>query len=136
MDTHSVRGSLPVATDTLGRRIVPRRHRTVEEKIRIVEESLQAGASAAEVARRYEINANLLFGWRRQHEQGLLRGHRRRTTAAKLVPVKMTGNSREPVTANGTIEIELAEGVRVRVVGEAGTHQIEAVLAALLTRAR
>src|SRR5450755_500874 len=47
----------------VGRR---RRSWTREEKRRIVEESLQEGASIAEVARRYELNANLLFTWRRK----------------------------------------------------------------------
>jgi transposase-like protein len=92
MDTYTVGDALPVATDTLGRRIVPRRHRTVEEKILIVEESLRPGASAAQIARRHDINANLLFTWRRQHEQGLLSGRTRRVShksAAKLVPIKV-----------------------------------------------
>lgn len=51
MDADTSVESLPVATDTLGRRIVRRRHRTMEEKVRIVEESLRPGASGAEVAR-------------------------------------------------------------------------------------
>src|ERR1035441_2217881 len=37
-----------------------------DEKRQIVEESLQDGASIAEVARRHDLNANLLFTWRRQ----------------------------------------------------------------------
>ena len=43
-----------------------RRSWTRDEKRRIVEESLQEGASIAEVARRHELNANLLFTWRRK----------------------------------------------------------------------
>jgi transposase len=43
-------------------------------KRRLVEESLEPGASVALIARRNDINANLLFKWRRQYlkaEQGL-----------------------------------------------------------------
>jgi transposase-like protein len=61
---------LPPATDTLGRKITRRRLRSVEEKRRIVEETLVPGTSVAEIARRHGLNANLLFGWRRLHEQG------------------------------------------------------------------
>ena len=43
-----------------------RRSWTREEKRRIVDESLREGASIAEVARRHELNANLLFTWRRK----------------------------------------------------------------------
>jgi transposase len=43
-----------------------RRSWTRDEKRRIVEESLEEGASIAEVARRHELNANLLFTWRRE----------------------------------------------------------------------
>ena len=43
-----------------------RRSWTRDEKRRIVEESLEDGASIAEVARRHELNANLLFTWRRK----------------------------------------------------------------------
>ena len=43
-----------------------RRSWTRDEKRRIVEESLEEGASIAEVARRHELNANLLFTWRRK----------------------------------------------------------------------
>jgi transposase len=38
-----------------------RRSWTRDERRRIVEESLQEGSSIAEVARRHEVNANLLF---------------------------------------------------------------------------
>jgi transposase len=41
-----------------------RRSWTRNEKRLIVEESLEQGASIAEVARRHEVNANLLFTWR------------------------------------------------------------------------
>ena len=42
-----------------------RRMRTLAEKRGIVEETLQPGALVAVVARRHEVNANQVFGWRR-----------------------------------------------------------------------
>src|SRR6266852_473034 len=53
-----------------------RRRWTAAEKLRIVEESLAAEASVAEVARRHDVHPNLLHAWRRQARPGMLvRGH-------------------------------------------------------------
>ncbi|WP_146770384.1 transposase, partial [Mesorhizobium hawassense] len=43
-----------------------RKSYTLEEKQRLVAESCEPGASVSLVARRHDINANLLFTWRRQ----------------------------------------------------------------------
>ena len=45
-----------------------RRRRTwsADQKQRIIAESFAPGASVAEVARRYGLNANMLFTWRRR----------------------------------------------------------------------
>ena len=42
------------------------------EKRRIVEETLEAGASVARVARRHAINANQVFYWRKKYREGRL----------------------------------------------------------------
>ena len=52
--------------ELIGERVRRRRRAWSEdEKKRIVEETLQPGASVSTVARRHDINANLLFTWRR-----------------------------------------------------------------------
>jgi len=43
-----------------------RRRRSFEEKRRIVEETLETGASVARVARRHAVNANQVFYWRKK----------------------------------------------------------------------
>lgn len=63
----------------------PRQRRTDDEKRRIVEETLTAGASVSVVARRYDVNANQVFAWRRQYRRGGLGG------GAALVPVGVIG---------------------------------------------
>lgn len=60
--------------------------RTNAEKIAIVEEARQPGRSVAETARKYGVNANLIFGWTRLHKRGLLAQCRE---PAKLLPVKV-----------------------------------------------
>jgi transposase len=135
MDTHTVGQASPVATDTLGRRTAPRRLRTAEEKLRIVRETLVGGASVAEIARRHEVNANLLFSWRRQHEQGVLAERTRPPRAAKMLPVQVaTPNASSSGAVASTIEIELPCGARVRLIGDVAAERLTAVLSALARR--
>jgi len=135
MDTNTVEQALPSATDTLGRKTAPRRLRTAEEKLRIVRETLVAGASVAEVARRHGVNANLLFSWRRQHEQGVLAERTRPPRAAKLLPVRLVAPSALASTAPApAIEIERSCGARVRVIGDVDAERLTAVLRALAHR--
>ena len=122
--------STVIATvDTLGRRVAPRNFRTVEEKIHIVTESRMPGASVAEVARRHGVNANQVFTWRLQQEQGVLgRRKRGRPAAVKLLPVHVSHEAQEPLAeassaalaapaSEGRIEIALADGVRITISG-------------------
>ena len=133
--------------------IPSRRMRTNEEKRRIVEEALVPGASVAAVARRHGVNANLLFGWRRLHKQGLL--ERSREPAVPLLPVRVTmptvvterrstgvtrsssrlrGRSLSAPRSSGHIETELPSGARVRVHGRVEPRALAEVLTALATR--
>lgn len=89
--------STPVgAVDTRGRRVAPRRYRTVEEKIRIVTESRVPGESVADVARRHGVNPNQVFTWRRQQDQGVL-GWPARQAAVKLLPVQGAAKRSSPL---------------------------------------
>ena len=81
------------------------------------------------------MNANLLFSWRRQHEQGVLAEHTRTPKAAKLVPVRTSAPVATATPASAaTIEIELPCGARVRLIGDVAAPQLVAVLSALAQR--
>jgi len=128
MDTSTVADRV----DTLGRRVAPRRHRSVEDKRRIIAEARSA-ASVAAVARKHGINANLIFAWMRQEEQGQLGAHTRRAPAGLLaVTVRQEpAPAVEPVpapTPAGHLEIALAEGISVRIFGAVPGERIEQVL--------
>jgi len=91
-----------------------RRRWTPADKLRIVEEAFAPGAVAKRVAERHEISAGLLFTWRRQLTVN---------ASAGFVPVRLmadaAGTPSTPSEAtsgvNGQIEIEMRNGVRVRV---------------------
>jgi len=114
--------STSALVDTNGGQIVGRRRRWPDEmKRRIVAESLVAGASVSIVARRYDINANQLFSWRRRYGVGAAVG------AASLVPVRLEA----PVGSlanDGMIEIMLPGGICVRVRGSVEAVALRQVL--------
>jgi transposase len=134
MDTYTVDQASPATTQTL-ERTTGRRMRAAEEKLRIVQETRVAGTSVAAVARRHGVNANLLFSWRRQYEQGVLVEHTRSPRAAKLLPVKLSSPSATAAPGStATIEIELPCGARIRLVGEVAEQRLVSVLSALAQR--
>jgi len=96
-----------------------RRRRRWSEALKreIVAASFEPGASASVVARRYDVNTNQLFIWRRQYCDGLLVASDQSGPA--LLPVAITD---EPVAQKaaapsdaGRIEIDLPSGYRIRV---------------------
>ena len=127
----------------------PRQRRTDEEKLRIVKETLVAGASVSVVARRHDVNANQVFAWRRRYRLGTLSG------GAALVPVGVIGEGgivsaisdltkpkpdvspvphpeSQPSTASLSkqpkmIEVELRSGTRIRIDADikgSALHQV------------
>jgi transposase len=136
-----------VATDKLGRRSGPRRKYTIAEKRAMVEETKRRGASVADVAQRHGVNANLLFGWRRLYQQGVL-VEQAPSGKATLLPVKVSTPTLMPSKTakaamakppakeptSGSIEIEFAGGVRLRVRGRVDRATLARVMSVLLRR--
>ena len=96
-----------------------RRYRSWPEKLKreIVAASLAPGTSVSLVARRYDVNANQLFSWRKQYRDGLLEPadpSRPVLIPVRVAPAPAGGGGASPVAADG-IEIELAGGYRVHV---------------------
>ena len=110
-----------------------RRSWTTDEKRRIVDESLEDGASIAEIARRHDLNANQLFTWRRQF--GVEPSEPK--DLAPILPVRiasdMTADEVEP-RSTGQMEIVLAEGERIIVWSDVETAALTRVLKALARR--
>ncbi len=109
-----------------------RRRWTVDDKARIVEETLEPGVKVSVVARRHGLTPQQLFGWRREA--------RRRSEASEeagpgFVPamVELASTRRrgrqqaEPMAA---IELDIG-GVRVRISDGAKASIVSAVIRAL-----
>ena len=139
--------------DERGVAVRTRRIRTFEEKLAILREAAVPGASVAAVARKYGMNANLLFGWRRLHQRGLLESQRH-SPAMPLLPVKITTPTMTPTASSGDlearrrsggsgspkptsesyVELVLPDGMRLRLYGEAQRVVLDRVLARFARR--
>jgi transposase len=128
--------------DTCGQEIigtvkrVKRQRRSPGEKLRIVEETLETGASVARVARRHGINANQVFYWRKQYREGRLGKGRPNNLLAVTVSENTpnrSGRTRGVLSpsSSGTMEINLPKG-QVRVTGSVDREALQMVLENLL----
>ncbi|MBW0008233.1 MAG: transposase [Sphingomonas sp.] len=115
-----------------------RRNRSWPEALKreIVAASLEPGVSVSLVARRYDVNTNQVFSWRKLYRAGLLSGG-----SPSLVPVTIAAEHAAGVIAPGvpasgmeTIEIEVPGGYRVRVGSGVDGKALRCVLDALMRR--
>ena len=114
-------------------RAVRRRNWSAEDKLRIVRETLEAGARAKAVADRHGISTGLLFTWRKQMLATAMSGFVPVGVvpeAPRLEPPPPAAAPAAP-EAPGTIEIGLPSGATVRVSGRIDPGLLRAVLAEL-----
>src|SRR5215813_7050236 len=104
-----------------------RRYRSKQERRRIVEETLQPGASVGVIARRHDVNANQVFYWRKLYREGRLDVE---PLSAQLVPVRITevvsGEQPPAKFYAGVIVVELGRA-RIRIEGAVDTENLRLV---------
>jgi transposase len=110
---------------------VQRRRRWSEaEKERLVAASLEPGSGVSAIARQAGIHPSQLYGWRRQL---CVRGQPGADFAAvRIAPGPLPSG----LPAVGAIEVELANGSRVRITGPAEASLVRATIAALARAGR
>lgn len=82
-----------------------RRRYSLALKREIVEASLRAGVSAAQVARQYGLNGNLLHTWRWQYRNGLFGTVTEAPSVSPtegLIPVQLCADALTDVSASGS----------------------------------
>ena len=114
-----------------------RRRWRLEEKLRIVAEVEQPGASFADVARRYEVSRGLLWNWRRQVRRGELGPE----PMPVFMPVQITADpplslpnpssAKTSMAEDTRIEIELPNGTCVRIGAGVSLATLRRVIAAV-----
>jgi len=105
-------------------------------KRRVVAEAAEPGVSVASVARRHDLNANLLFNWRRRY--GTSPGSDESFLPVALVPcgpspAGVAGEAAAVPLRSGRIEIALAAGHRVRLEGGFEPDAVARLLRALVS---
>jgi transposase len=109
----------------------------IEEKERIVLETLEAGTSVSRVAQRYALNPNMVFNWRKQYREGRLK---KDAEPSRLLPVKVS-DERSVEAANvqnevlrtplGTMEIRLPKG-KLQITGRVDLLTLRTAIECLL----
>jgi transposase len=103
-----------------------RRRWSEEDKARIVAESLKPGVIVAEVARRYGMHRNQLYGWRSAFGvQPAKTGQARETQG--FVPVTVVPEAPEGPVSSAVIEIVIGS-VSVRLTGAINAAALRQVL--------
>lgn len=111
---------------------VARRRRrlwSAEEKRRIVAETLEPGASVSVVARRHDVNANMVFTWRR-HAQAAPT-HAMTFVPATIIAEPAASMSSTSPASTGRMEIILTGGERVIVGADVDVSVLGRVLKVL-----
>lgn len=114
-----------------------RRAWSADQKQRIIAESLAPGASVAEVARRYGLNSNLLFNWRRQEQAAS--GASAIGEPVNIVPMKVLTDAAPaaPIAAPGStgrMEIVLVGGERIIVGPDVDATALARIIKTLMRR--
>jgi transposase len=109
-----------------------RRRWTVDDKARIVAETLEAGAAVSVVARRHGLTPQQLFGWRREARK---RSEATDDGGPSFVPAVVDlpsahGRRRQQAAPVAAIELDIG-GVRVRIGDGAKASIVSAVIRAL-----
>ncbi len=87
-----------------------------DEKRMICGQTRVTGVSVSQVARRYDVNANLVFAWLRDPRFADVGA----ADVARFLPVDIVAEAKAPMAgpvADSCIEIELAGGHRMRING-------------------
>jgi len=107
-----------------------------DEKRRIVAEATEPGASVSVVARRHDVNANMVFTWRRELGAGVSDAAVAMTTFVPAVigtaPVVAASAARSSLASR--MEIALGGGIRVIVGADVDAAALARVIKVLVRR--
>jgi transposase len=106
-----------------------RRRWTIDDKARIIEETLEPGASVSVVARRHGLTPQQVFAWRREARQ------RSEEAGPRFIPAIVEAAStprqrRQQAARMAAIELDIG-GVRMRIGDGAKASIVSAVIRAL-----
>lgn len=119
--------------EVVGGGSVRRRLWTVDEKLRIVEQTLVSDASVAIVARQHGVNANQVFYWRKLYRAGQL-GNYEQAQGVRLLPVSVNDEGLASVAAEQGASTPQAVSINIEIPGRA-LVSVEGAVDAAIVRA-
>jgi transposase len=110
-----------------------RRRFSNAQKQQILKESLEPGVTVTAVAKRHGVNTGQIYTWRRQALAGAIGGFIPVTVDHEAEDAAGSPSVPEPVAADGRerIEIELPNGVRLRVGSDIDGAALRRIILAL-----
>ena len=111
-----------------------RRLWSTDEKRRIVAETFEVGASVSIVARRHDLNANMLFTWRREFGASTATASAQTFVPAVIGREPIPAFSTAPAVPAGRMEIALTGGDRVIVGADVDAAALARVIKVLSRR--
>jgi len=106
-----------------------RRRWSFQDKLRIVEETMQPGGKVSEVARRHGLAPSVVFTWRRLAREGRLGDAGPAFMPVEITPLPAQASpAASPARRTGLIEIVLGRGRRIRVDREVDAEALRRVL--------
>ncbi|HTR64882.1 MAG TPA: transposase [Terriglobales bacterium] len=116
-----------------------RRRWSLEEKLRILAQSVAPGSFPTLTCKLHGISSGQLYTWRKQFRSGELTGFVPVSVAPEPAALPGPDIRRDPSTAEsapeptaaGLIEVELPTGVKLRVPSDAGEAALRRIFAAL-----
>jgi transposase len=110
-----------------------RREFSIEEKLRILAQGTAPGSSPALTCRMHGISSGQFYTWRKQFRSGALTGFVpvSMATAIAALPAAAPLETPAPPPIAGHVEVELPNGVKVRVRGDVDAGALRQILSAL-----
>lgn len=105
-----------------------RRHWSLEERRRILEEAFAPGACVARVARRHDVSTALVYTWRRKLSAALAAAQENQGFVEAVV---LEESSSVPTPGQPAIIVELSHGARVSIYNSASATLAQTVVKAL-----
>jgi transposase len=110
-----------------------RREFSIEEKLRILAQGTAPGSSPALTCRMHGISSGQFYTWRKQFRSGTLTGFVPVSMAADAAALPAPAPFETPPATPlaGHVEVELPNGVKVRVRGDVDAGALRQILSAL-----
>jgi transposase len=103
----------------------------MEEKLRILAQGTAPGSSPTLTCRLHGISSGQFYTWRKQFRSGALTGFMPVSMATEVAALPAPVESQPATLVAGHVEVELPNGIKLRVRGDVDAVALRQILSAL-----